>query len=54
MMFNLLKFQIKDRRGNLSVVEGDAILLMLKECIIYMMYRGSKRGGHCHMEQQAF
>jgi hypothetical protein len=35
MMFNLLKFKIKDRRGNLSVVEGDAIPLMLKEYYLY-------------------
>jgi hypothetical protein len=35
MMFNLLKFKIKDRRGNLSVVEGDAIPFDVKECILY-------------------
>jgi hypothetical protein len=53
MMFNLLKFKIKDRRGNLSVVE-DAIPFDVKECIIYMMYQAEVKGGHCHMEQQAF
>jgi hypothetical protein len=37
MMFNLLKFQ--DRRGNLSVMEGDAIPFDVKRCIIYMMYQ---------------
>jgi hypothetical protein len=39
---------------NLSVVEGDAILLMLKECIIYMMYQAEVKEEDIAMEQQAF
>jgi dTDP-4-dehydrorhamnose 3,5-epimerase-like enzyme len=47
--------KIKDRRGNLSVVEGDTIPFDVKR--VYYLYdvpSGSKRGGHCHMEQQEF
>ena len=47
--------KIKDRRGNLSVVEGDTIPFDFKR--VYYLYDvpgGSKRGGHCHMEQREF
>lgn len=47
--------KIKDRRGNLSVVEGDTIPFESKR--VYYLYdvpRGSKRGGHCHIKQQEF
>lgn len=47
--------KIKDRRGNLSVVEGDTIPFESKR--VYYLYdvpSGSKRGGHCHIEQQEF
>lgn len=45
--------KIKDRRGNLSVVEGDTIPFESKR--VYYLYdvpSGSKRGGHCHIKQQ--
>ncbi|MDY0988666.1 TDP-4-oxo-6-deoxy-alpha-D-glucose-3,4-oxoisomerase [Flavobacterium sp. ACN2] len=45
--------KIQDRRGNLSVVEGDIIPFVSKR--IYYLYdvpSGSKRGGHAHIEQQ--
>ncbi|WP_245181051.1 sugar 3,4-ketoisomerase [Flavobacterium sp. XN-5] len=47
--------KIKDRRGNLSVVEGDTIPFEFKR--VYYLYdvpSGSKRGGHCHIKQQEF
>lgn len=47
--------KIKDRRGNLSVVEGDTIPFESKR--VYYLYdvpSGSKRGGHCHIKQQEF
>ena len=47
--------KIQDRRGNLSVVEGDTIPFVSKR--VYYLYdvpSGSKRGGHAHMEQQQF
>ncbi|MET3026723.1 FdtA/QdtA family cupin domain-containing protein [Flavobacterium sp. UW10123] len=45
--------KIQDRRGNLSVVEGDTIPFVSKR--VYYLYdvpSGSKRGGHAHIEQQ--
>ena len=47
--------KIQDRRGNLSVVEGDTIPFVSKR--VYYLYdvpSGSKRGGHAHIEQQEF
>lgn len=47
--------KIQDRRGNLSVVEGDTIPFLSKR--VYYLYdvpSGSKRGGHAHIEQQEF
>ncbi|AXB57004.1 sugar 3,4-ketoisomerase [Flavobacterium fluviale] len=47
--------KIQDRRGNLSVVEGDTIPFVSKR--VYYLYdvpSGSKRGGHAHKEQQEF
>lgn len=47
--------KIQDRRGNLSVVEGDTIPFVSQR--VYYLYdvpSGSKRGGHAHMEQQQF
>lgn len=45
--------KIQDRRGNLSVVEGNTIPFVSKR--VYYLYdvpSGSKRGGHAHIEQQ--
>jgi dTDP-4-dehydrorhamnose 3,5-epimerase-like enzyme len=45
--------KIQDRRGNLSVIEGDTIPFVSKR--VYYLYdvpSGSKRGGHAHIEQQ--
>ena len=47
--------KIQDRRGNLSVIEGDTIPFVSKR--VYYLYdvpSGSKRGGHAHREQQEF
>lgn len=47
--------KIQDRRGNLSVIEGDTIPFVSKR--VYYLYdvpSGSKRGGHAHIEQQEF
>ncbi len=47
--------KIQDRRGNLSVVEGDTIPFVSQR--VYYLYdvpSGSKRGGHAHKEQQQF
>lgn len=47
--------KIQDRRGNLSVIEGNAIPFVSKR--VYYLYdvpSGSKRGGHAHVEQQEF
>ncbi|KIC00158.1 MULTISPECIES: sugar 3,4-ketoisomerase [unclassified Flavobacterium] len=47
--------KIQDRRGNLSVIEGETIPFNFKR--VYYLYdvpSGSKRGGHAHKEQQAF
>lgn len=47
--------KIQDRRGNLSVIEGDTIPFVSKR--VYYLYdvpSGSKRGGHAHKEQQEF
>ncbi|BDU25359.1 hypothetical protein FLGSB24_21030 [Flavobacterium sp. GSB-24] len=47
--------KIQDRRGNLSVVEGNTIPFVSKR--VYYLYdvpSGSKRGGHAHIEQQEF
>ncbi|WP_184163800.1 sugar 3,4-ketoisomerase [Flavobacterium notoginsengisoli] len=47
--------KIQDRRGNLSVIEGDIIPFVSKR--VYYLYdvpSGSKRGGHAHIEQQEF
>ncbi|MCD0466207.1 FdtA/QdtA family cupin domain-containing protein [Flavobacterium sp. ENC] len=47
--------KIQDRRGNLSVIEGDTIPFASKR--VYYLYdvpSGSKRGGHAHKNQKAF
>ncbi|MEO6174081.1 MAG: FdtA/QdtA family cupin domain-containing protein [Flavobacterium circumlabens] len=47
--------KIQDRRGNLSVIEGDTIPFASKR--VYYLYDvpgGSKRGGHAHKKQQEF
>ncbi|MBW1656533.1 sugar 3,4-ketoisomerase [Flavobacterium quisquiliarum] len=47
--------KIQDRRGNLSVIEGDTIPFVSKR--VYYLYdvpSGSKRGGHAHKGQQQF
>ncbi|WP_337964723.1 FdtA/QdtA family cupin domain-containing protein [uncultured Flavobacterium sp.] len=47
--------KIQDRRGNLSVIEGEAIPFTFKR--VYYLYdvpSGSKRGGHAHKQQQEF
>nr|WP_315220607.1 FdtA/QdtA family cupin domain-containing protein [uncultured Flavobacterium sp.] len=45
--------KIKDRRGNLSVIEGMTIPFVSKR--VYYLYdvpSGSKRGGHAHKKQR--
>ncbi len=45
--------KIHDTRGNLSVVEGDAIPFVMKR--VYYLYdvpSGATRGGHSHKNQQ--
>jgi dTDP-4-dehydrorhamnose 3,5-epimerase-like enzyme len=47
--------KITDRRGNLSIIEGETIPFTFKR--VYYLYdvpSGSKRGGHAHKNQQAF
>ena len=47
--------KIHDRRGNLSVIEGETIPFVSKR--VYYLYDipgGSKRGGHAHIKQQEF
>lgn len=47
--------KIQDRRGNLSVIEGEIIPFESKR--VYYLYdvpSGSKRGGHAHKKQQEF
>lgn len=47
--------KIQDRRGNLSVIEGNTIPFISKR--VYYLYdipSGSKRGGHAHKKQQEF
>ncbi|WET03771.1 FdtA/QdtA family cupin domain-containing protein [Flavobacterium sp. YJ01] len=47
--------KIEDRRGNLSVIEGNTIPFVSKR--VYYLYdvpSGSKRGGHAHIEQKEF
>lgn len=47
--------KIQDRRGNLSVIEGNTIPFASKR--VYYLYdvpSGSKRGGHAHKKQQEF
>lgn len=47
--------KIKDRRGNLSVIEKQNIPFTIKR--VYYLYdvpSGSKRGGHAHKEQEEF
>lgn len=47
--------KIADRRGNLSVIEGNTIPFDFKR--VYYLFdvpSGSKRGGHAHIEQKAF
>src|SRR5690606_31006757 len=47
--------RIEDRRGNLSVIEGDIIPFDIKR--VYYLYDvpgGAERGGHSHIEQQEF
>jgi dTDP-4-dehydrorhamnose 3,5-epimerase-like enzyme len=47
--------KIKDRRGNLAVVQGDTIPFESKRTYyLYDVPAGSKRGGHCHKQQQEF
>ncbi len=47
--------RIQDRRGNLSVIEGDIIPFNFKR--VYYLFdvpSGSKRGGHAHKQQFEF
>lgn len=47
--------RIEDRRGNLSVIEGDILPFEMKR--VYYLYDvpgGAERGGHSHKEQQEF
>lgn len=47
--------KIEDPRGNLSVIEGDAIPFVIKR--VYYLYdvpSGAERGGHAHKEQKEF
>jgi len=47
--------KIQDRRGNLSVIEGETIPFVSKR--VYYLYDipgGSKRGGHAHKAQKEF
>lgn len=47
--------KIKDRRGNLSVIEKDCIPFDIKR--VYYLYdvpSGAYRGGHAHIEQLEF
>ncbi|GAA4767197.1 MULTISPECIES: sugar 3,4-ketoisomerase [Flavobacterium] len=47
--------RIQDRRGNLSVIEGDTIPFNFKR--VYYLFdvpSGSKRGGHAHKQQFEF
>ncbi len=47
--------KIEDRRGNLSVIEGDIVPYDIKR--VYYLYDvpgGAERGGHSHIEQQEF
>lgn len=47
--------KVQDRRGNLSVIEGETIPFVSKR--VYYLYDvpgGSKRGGHAHKEQKEF
>jgi len=47
--------KIADRRGNLSVIEGNTIPFEFKR--VYYLFdvpSGSKRGGHAHIKQQEF
>lgn len=46
--------RINDRRGNISVIEGDTIPFEMKR--VYYLYdipTNAKRGGHAHIEQKA-
>ena len=47
--------KVHDTRGNLSVLEGNAVPFEMKR--IYYLYdipSGARRGGHSHVEQQEF
>ena len=47
--------KIEDRRGNLSVIENNAIPFTSKR--VYYLYdvpSGARRGGHAHIEQHEF
>ncbi len=47
--------KIEDRRGNLSVIEGDIVPFDIKR--VYYLYdipAGAERGGHSHIEQLEF
>lgn len=47
--------RIEDRRGNLSVIEGDILPYEMKR--VYYLYDvpgGAERGGHAHIDQQEF
>lgn len=47
--------RIEDRRGNLSVIEGDIVPFDIKR--VYYLYDvpgGAKRGGHAHRNLQQF
>jgi dTDP-4-dehydrorhamnose 3,5-epimerase-like enzyme len=47
--------KVHDTRGNLSVIEGDALPFVMKR--VYYLYdipSGGRRGGHSHLNQQEF
>ncbi|RUT71689.1 WxcM-like domain-containing protein [Flavobacterium cupreum] len=47
--------KIQDRRGNLSVIEGQTIpFASTRVYYLYDVPSGSKRGGHAHKNQQEF
>lgn len=56
MKFKIIELpKIEDRRGNLSVIEGDIIPFKIQR--VYYLYdvpSGAERGGHAHKNQQAF
>ncbi|WP_310379235.1 FdtA/QdtA family cupin domain-containing protein [Flavobacterium sp.] len=47
--------KIEDRRGNLSVIEGDTIPFDIKRVYyVYDIPSGAERGGHAHKNLQQF